>query len=39
MKLCLHPKRLHVVGVFPFAGERWANVYACRRNYYWRLPR
>jgi hypothetical protein len=35
---CGHPKRLHVVGTFPFGGERWANVFACSRHYFWRLP-
>jgi hypothetical protein len=36
---CGHPKRLHVVGTYPFAGDRWVNVYACSKNYQWRLPR
>lgn len=36
---CGNPRRLHVVGTYPFAGQRWVNVYACSRNYQWRLPR
>lgn len=35
---CSHPKHLHVVGTYPFAGRRWVNVYACSKNYQWKLP-